>query len=454
MEPTPCSSPANRTRLADFLAALAPERLAREPMLPSRPLTLALALALASTLTAQAAPDAGAGRTSSTAAPTGLDPAFIDRSVRPGDDFFRYANGKWLGSTEIPPDRSAWGASGELEERLRLQTREILEAAARSNAAPGSLERKVGDFYASAMDEAAAESKGVAPLKPALSRIAALKTKADLATYLGEELRADVDAMDCTSFQTSRLFGLWVAPDLATPTRSVPYLLQGGLGMPDREYYLSTDPTMVETRDKYRAHVETILTLAGIKDAAQARCPGGGPRDEDGPGPRHAARVPRGQERQQPLARGRVGEAGTGPGLDALLPGRRTRRTAGGLRLAPEGDRGAVGARRPRAARGLEGLGDVPRRRSPLGLPRQGLPGRGVRLLRPRALRDGRAARALEAGPELDGRRRGRGGGPPVRRAPFLAAGEGQGLGDGEVHRRGVRPPDRCARLDGAVHQG
>ena len=169
----------------------------------------------------------------------------------------------------IPPDRSAWGASGELEERLRLQTREILEAAARSNAAPGSLERKVGDFYASAMDEAAAESKGVAPLKPALSRIAALKTKADLATYLGEELRADVDAMDCTSFQTSRLFGLWVAPDLATPTRSVPYLLQGGLGMPDREYYLSTAPTMVETRDKYRAHVETILTLAGIKDAAK-----------------------------------------------------------------------------------------------------------------------------------------------------------------------------------------
>ena len=100
--------------------------------------------------------------------------------------------------TEIPPDRSAWGASGELEERLRLQTREILEAAARSNAAPGSLERKVGDFYTAAMDEAAAESKGVAPLKPALSRIAALKTKADLATYLGEELRADVDAMDCT----------------------------------------------------------------------------------------------------------------------------------------------------------------------------------------------------------------------------------------------------------------
>ncbi|HZW89866.1 MAG TPA: M13 family metallopeptidase [Myxococcaceae bacterium] len=238
-------------------------------LVPSR--FLPLALGLAAITTARAAPpvDTSATRAPPLGAPSGLEATFIDRSVRPGDDFFRYANGAWLGGTEIPPDRSAWGASGELDERLFLQTREILEAAARSNAAPGSLERKVGDFYASAMDEAAAESKGIAPLKPALSRITALKTKADLATYLGEEVRADVDAMDCTNFQTSRLFGLWVAPDLDVPTRSVPYLLQGGLGMPDREYYLDTAPAMVETRDKYRVHVETIFKLAGIKDAAK-----------------------------------------------------------------------------------------------------------------------------------------------------------------------------------------
>jgi putative endopeptidase len=234
---------------------------------PSRPLPL-LAV-LAGLATVQAAPDSSPARATTVTAPSGLDPAFIDRSIRPGDDFFRYANGKWAATTEIPPDRSAWGAAGELDERLRLQTREILEAAARSNAAPGSLERMVGDFYASAMDEAAVESKGLAPLKPSLSRIASLKTKADLATWLGEELRADVDAMDCTSFQTSRLFGLWVAPDLNVPTRSVPYLLQGGLGLPDREYYLSTAATMVDTREKYRAHVETIFTLAGVKDAAK-----------------------------------------------------------------------------------------------------------------------------------------------------------------------------------------
>ena len=355
MEPTPCRSPANRTRLADFLAALAPERLARSPCShrvlsrsPSRSRArspLRLPPTRAQVGRAPPWPRAGSTRRSSTG------------SVRPGDDFFRYANGKWLGSTEIPPDRSAWGASGELEERLRLQTREILEAAARSNAAPGSLERKVGDFYASAMDEAAAESKGVAPLKPALSRIAALKTKADLATYLGEELRADVDAMDCTSFQTSRLFGLWVAPDLATPTRSVPYLLQGGLGMPDREYYLSTAPTMVETRDKYRAHVETILTLAGIKDAAKraARVVD----LETKMAQVHATRLESLEVKNANNPWPGPSWAKRAPGLDwtRFFAGRRARRTAGGRRLAPEGDRRAVGARRPRAARGLEGLG-------------------------------------------------------------------------------------------------
>src|SRR5689334_12097850 len=233
-------------------------------MHPSR---LLLAIGVAGTLAVQAAPDAAAGR--ATAATSGLEPGFIDPSIRAGDDFFRHSNGKWLEITPIPADRSSWGASGELEERLAAQTREILEAAALAKAARGSVEQKMGDFYASAMDEAGAESKGLAPVKPELSRIAALKTKADLATYLGDELRADVDAMDCTNFQTSRLFGLWVAPDLAEPTRSVPFLLQGGLGMPDREYYVSASPSMVETRARYSAHVEKILGLAGIKNAAK-----------------------------------------------------------------------------------------------------------------------------------------------------------------------------------------
>ena len=217
--------------------------------------------------------------------------------------------------------------------------------------------------------------------------------------------------------------------------------------MPDRQYYLST-PHHGRDPHQYRAHVETILTLAGIRTRRSA-LPGG---EVETKWPRFTPRGSSPWRTRTPTTPGpdRVGRASAGPGLDALLPRRRARRTAGGLRLAPEGDRGAIGARRRRATRGLEGLGDVRRHRSALDLPRKGLPGRGVRLLRARAPRDGRAARALEAGPELDRRRRGRGAGPPLRRAPLHAPGEGQGLGDGEVDRRGVRAPDRCARLDRA----
>jgi putative endopeptidase len=230
-------------------------------------LQLALLCVVASTATAQ--PTSGRDAPATSAPVHGIDRAGMDRSVRPGDDFFDYANGTWLKTHEIPADRASWGVAAELSERLLTQTRALLEAAATSSAAPGTLERKVGDFYASAMDEAAAEKKGLAPLQPALARIAAVKSRTDLSTYLGEQLRADVDAMDCTDYQTSRLFGLWVAPDLNAPARSAPYLLQGGLGLPDREYYVSTSPKMVETRTKYRAHVEAVLALAKIKDAAR-----------------------------------------------------------------------------------------------------------------------------------------------------------------------------------------
>src|SRR5262245_13027250 len=189
-------------RLADSPCRTDPGTASASVMpLPSHRLLLAALLAAAAC--AQTPPSADI-RPPSPSTPTvsadtgavgGVDLAAMDRSVRPGDDFYGYANGKWLATTEIPADRPQWGAAGELDERLRAETKEILEAAARSNAPAGSVERKVGDFYASAMDEAGVESKGLTPLRPALSRIAAVKTRADLATYLGEELRADVDAM-------------------------------------------------------------------------------------------------------------------------------------------------------------------------------------------------------------------------------------------------------------------
>jgi putative endopeptidase len=200
----------------------------------------------------------------------GLDTAGMDPSVAPGDDFFRYANGGWMKTTQIPADRASWGASSILAEEARVRTRELLEQAAQSGSAEGTPARKAGDYFASYLDEAAIESKGIAPLKPAFDEIAAISDRRSLAQVLGRGLRADVDPLNATNFYTSRILGLWVAPSLSDPARYAPYLLQGGLGMPDREYYLANAPRMADIRTKYQAHIAAMLKLAGI-DGAEAK---------------------------------------------------------------------------------------------------------------------------------------------------------------------------------------
>ncbi|HEU4539301.1 MAG TPA: M13 family metallopeptidase [Polyangiaceae bacterium] len=200
------------------------------------------------------------------AASHGLDLAGMDRSVRPGNDFFAYANGGWLKRTEIPADRSGYGTGAMLTELTAKRTAELI-AEADAKAPPGSDARKVGDYYASYLDEAAAEAKGLAPLQPALDRIAALADAKGLARALGATLRADVDAFNSTDFYTDNVLGLWVAQDLNDPSRYAAFLLQGGLGMPDRSYYVDASPKMAEIRDKYRAHVAATFRLAGAADA-------------------------------------------------------------------------------------------------------------------------------------------------------------------------------------------
>jgi putative endopeptidase len=240
-------------------------------------LLLLLALGCASTeagkgpppapASAAAAPPAAATASAPDAGTHGVDLAGMDRSVPPGDDFFLHANGTWLKETDIPADSSRWGTFNILAEQSMQRVRAVLEKAADGSAPAGSEERKVGDFYASYLDEAAVEARGLEPLRPELAAIAALRDRTALARALGAELRTDVDSLNCTHYHTSRLFGLWVAPDLNQPSVYAGYLFQGGLGMPDREYYLSTNPKMVATRDGYRAHVARVLTLAGIGDA-------------------------------------------------------------------------------------------------------------------------------------------------------------------------------------------
>ena len=228
---------------------------------PTAAIAAALALAGASAACAQTHPTPAA-RTSY--AP-GIDVAGMDRAVKPGDDFFRFANGHWLASTEIPPDRPEWGVGGELTELTNQRNRDLIQAAVKAK--PGTEARKIGDYYTAYMNEAAIEKAGLAPLRPRLARIAAISDKRGLAAEFGRELRADVDALNSTNFDTDHLFGLWVEQDLNDPSRYAPYLLQGGLGMPDRDYYLSTSPKMEAIRKAYRAHIAKVLSLAGHKSA-------------------------------------------------------------------------------------------------------------------------------------------------------------------------------------------
>ncbi len=191
--------------------------------------------------------------------------ATAEPQVLPGDDFFTYANGDWLAKTEIPADRSSWGAFAVMAETTNERIRKLIEAAAADKGARGEA-RMVADYYTSFMDEAGIEAKGTAPLKPVLAKIDAIKDKAALTRALGASLRADVDPLNSTNFNTENLFGLWVSQGLTDPSRNTPYLLQGGLGMPDRAYYLTDSPRMAELRAKYQQHIAAMLKLAGYGD--------------------------------------------------------------------------------------------------------------------------------------------------------------------------------------------
>jgi len=197
---------------------------------------------------------------------TGLDVGAIDKSVKPGDDFFRYANGAWEKATEIPADRSSYGTGAVVSERTQKRVQELIVEATKAPA--GSEARKIGDFYTAFMDEAGIEAKGIAPLVPPMAAIEAIASPGDLSEWLGGTVAADVDAINSTDMETPNIFGLWVAQDFSEPTKYSPFLLQGGLGLPDRDYYTSKAPRMVELRAKYLAHVTAMLTLAKIEQPA------------------------------------------------------------------------------------------------------------------------------------------------------------------------------------------
>ena len=198
----------------------------------------------------------------------GVDLSAIDRSVKPGDNFYLYANGDWLKRTEIPADQARWGAFNVLNEKTQLRTRGLLEKAEKT-AKPGTDARQAADFYESFMNERAIAARDVAPLKAGLAAIDAVGNKTQLARLMGEGLRADVDPLNNTNFHTQNLFGIWVAPGFSDSTHYTPYLLQGGLGMPTRDFYLGTSAKMKANQAAYKKYIATALRLAGIAGADQ-----------------------------------------------------------------------------------------------------------------------------------------------------------------------------------------
>ena len=215
---------------------------------------LALGGTVALAVAGAAAPAAAqaAGRT------LGVDTASFDRTVRPQDDFFRFVNGGWLARTEIPADASSWGAFNGLREKSRDALRAILEEAARSNAAPGSERRKLGDLYASYMDSARVERLGITPLRSELAAIAAVQRPAQLPAAFASFARLGVQGP----------VAVGVGADQKSSGTNIVSVNQSGLGMPDRDYYTRDDEKGRALRAAYAAYITRLLTLAERPDPA------------------------------------------------------------------------------------------------------------------------------------------------------------------------------------------
>lgn len=198
----------------------------------------------------------------------GVDVSYRDLAVKPGDDFEQYANGGWRKATEIPPDRPSTGVGFEVFQKAEQRNADLIRDAGGGNPKVGTPERMIADYYAAFMDTAAVEKLGLTPLKEKLAEVAKIDSKTDLALALGQRLRADVDPINATQMWTENLFGLFVTQALSEPSQTVPYLLQGGLGLPDREYYVSEKPEMAKLRTSYQGYVGALLQLAGLSDPA------------------------------------------------------------------------------------------------------------------------------------------------------------------------------------------
>ena len=187
----------------------------------------------------------------------------VDSGVRPGDDFYRYANGPWLKAVEVPPGQTGYGTSSLLVAENARRVRALIEDAAR--APKTDLQQKIGDYYASRLESGAIDARGLTPLAADLTAIAAIQDRQALAAWLGGHISLD----DGTDSHVDSLFGVWVHQGFHDPDHYVPHIVQGGLGLYDRGPYLDPAPNSLHAaaRQAYRAHVATVFKAAGFTDA-------------------------------------------------------------------------------------------------------------------------------------------------------------------------------------------
>jgi putative endopeptidase len=188
----------------------------------------------------------------------------MDWSIKPGDDFYHYANGGWLKTVAIPSGRPSYDTRAILTEKAARQIRDLIQEAASAKPAKGSTTQKVGDYYASFMDEDSIESKGLTPLTDEMAKISAIRNKVSLSAYLGTTLNSEVDGLTANA---DHIFGVWINQGFQDAQHNLPHIWQGGLGMPDRESYLDPSPKMAELRAQYQVHIGAILKLAGVADS-------------------------------------------------------------------------------------------------------------------------------------------------------------------------------------------